>query len=38
VALGGDSTVANLRLICRAHNVRHAEQIFGRRHMARFTR
>lgn len=37
VAHGGESTEENLRLICRAHNVRHAEQIFGRRHMAQFT-
>jgi hypothetical protein len=37
VALGGESTEENLRLICRPHNVRHAEQIFGKHHMSRFT-
>ncbi len=38
VALGGPSTVANLRLRCRAHNALHAEETFGREHMARFRR
>ena len=37
VALGGDSKPANLRLRCRLHNILHAEQIFGREHMAAFT-
>ena len=36
-ALGGPSTVANLRIRCRAHNALHAEETFGREHMARFT-
>jgi hypothetical protein len=35
-ALGGPPTVENLRLRCRMHNLFHAEQIFGRAHMARF--
>lgn len=30
-ALGGASTVANLRLLCRNHNQRAAEQILGKR-------
>ena len=29
VALGGESTVANLRLRCRAHNQLEAERVFG---------
>jgi 5-methylcytosine-specific restriction endonuclease McrA len=37
-ALGGPPTVANLRLRCRAHNFLHAEETFGRAHMARFRR
>ncbi|WP_242344479.1 HNH endonuclease [Anaeromyxobacter terrae] len=37
-ALGGPSTIDNLRLACRAHNLLHAERIFGREHMARFRR
>ncbi|WP_242346695.1 HNH endonuclease, partial [Anaeromyxobacter terrae] len=35
-ALGGPSTIDNLRLVCRAHNLLHAERIFGREHMERF--
>ncbi|HZZ85834.1 MAG TPA: HNH endonuclease [Anaeromyxobacteraceae bacterium] len=38
VALGGPTTAANLRLTCRAHNGFHAEQVFGRDHMARYRR
>jgi len=38
VALGGASTVDGLRLICRAHNMLHAEQVFGREHMEKFRR
>lgn len=37
-ALGGPSTVENLRLVCSAHNGLHAEQTYGRAHMARFRR
>jgi 5-methylcytosine-specific restriction endonuclease McrA len=37
-ALGGPSTVENLRLRCRPHNSLHAEETFGRAHMARFRR
>ena len=33
VARGGRSTVANLRLLCRAHNQYLAEREFGRQHM-----
>jgi len=29
-ALGGESTVENLRLVCRGHNQLYAEQVFGR--------
>lgn len=35
-AFGGEPTAGNLRLLCRAHNVRHAENVFGLRHMAKF--
>ena len=35
VALGGTSTADNLRLLCRAHNMLHAEQVYGREHMDR---
>ena len=34
-ALGGPDTVENLRLRCRAHNLLHAEEAFGREHMDR---
>jgi 5-methylcytosine-specific restriction endonuclease McrA len=37
-ALGGPSTTENLRLRCKAHNALHAEETFGREHMARFRR
>ncbi len=37
-ALGGPSTAENLRLRCRVHNFLHAEETFGRAHMARFRR
>ncbi|WP_242360582.1 HNH endonuclease [Anaeromyxobacter sp. SG17] len=37
-ALGGLSTIDNLRLACRAHNLLHAEKTFGREHMDRFRR
>jgi 5-methylcytosine-specific restriction endonuclease McrA len=37
-ALGGPSTVANGRLRCKSHNGLHAEEAFGRAHMARFRR
>jgi 5-methylcytosine-specific restriction endonuclease McrA len=36
VALGGASTADNVRILCRRHNALHAEQVFGREHMARF--
>jgi hypothetical protein len=35
-ARGGPSTVEGLRLRCRAHNILHAEESFGRAYMARF--
>ena len=34
--LGGPSTVENVRLLCRGHNVHHAELVFGRDHMEKF--
>jgi len=37
-ALGGPSTVDNLALRCRGHNVLDAEATFGRAHMAHFRR
>ncbi len=36
--LGGRSTVDNLRLRCRGHNLLYAEQTYGRQHMERFRR
>jgi hypothetical protein len=37
-AIGGSPTVDNLRLRCRAHNLLHAERVFGREHMDRYRR
>jgi hypothetical protein len=37
-AVGGPSTVEGLRLRCRAHNLLHAEETFGREHMDLFRR
>jgi hypothetical protein len=37
-ALGGTSTVDNIRLRCRGHNLLHAERVFGRDHMDQFRR
>jgi len=37
-ALGGPSTVDNITLRCRGHNCLHAEETFGRAHMAQFRR
>ncbi len=37
-ALGGPSTLDNLRLLCALHNALHAEQTFGHAYMARFRR
>jgi 5-methylcytosine-specific restriction endonuclease McrA len=36
-ALGGSHGPENLRVTCRAHNHLHAEDIFGREHVARMT-
>ena len=33
---GGASTLDNLRLACRQHNLLHAEEVYGRHHMERF--
>ncbi|HEY6105051.1 MAG TPA: HNH endonuclease signature motif containing protein [Anaeromyxobacteraceae bacterium] len=35
-ARGGPPTLANLRLACRAHNVLHAEEVYGREHMRKY--
>jgi hypothetical protein len=37
IALGGTSTVGNIRLLCIAHNLHAARQVFGDRWMDRFT-
>jgi hypothetical protein len=37
-ALDGSDDAANLRVLCRAHNRLHAEEVFGRAHVARETR
>ena len=34
-ALGGPDDAANLRVLCRPHNSLHAEEVFGREHVAR---
>ncbi|MBX3189140.1 MAG: HNH endonuclease [Labilithrix sp.] len=34
-ALGGTNAAANLRVRCRSHNQLHAEQVFGKAHVAR---
>ena len=36
VALGGKSTVGNIRLLCQGHNLMKAEERFGRTFMAKF--
>jgi 5-methylcytosine-specific restriction endonuclease McrA len=36
VARGGRSVPDNLRILCRSHNIRHAEKVFGRGHMSKF--
>ena len=33
-ALGGADDAANLRVLCRAHNLFHAEEVFGQEHVA----
>jgi hypothetical protein len=33
-ALGGSDEASNLRVRCRAHNALHAEEVFGRAHVA----
>jgi hypothetical protein len=38
VARGGASEPDNLRLLCRAHNVLHAERTYGREQMERYSR
>jgi 5-methylcytosine-specific restriction endonuclease McrA len=35
---GGKATLDDLRILCKAHNRRHAEQVYGRKHMAKFRR
>ncbi len=35
-ARGGRATLANLRLACRAHNLLHAEQVYGPEHMRKY--
>jgi 5-methylcytosine-specific restriction endonuclease McrA len=34
-ALGGSDEASNLRVRCRPHNLLHAEQVFGKEHVAR---
>ncbi|MEA2752875.1 MAG: hypothetical protein QOI41_7018, partial [Myxococcales bacterium] len=34
-ALGGSDEASNLRVRCRAHNRLHAEEVFGKEHVAR---
>jgi 5-methylcytosine-specific restriction endonuclease McrA len=36
VAQGGPATLDNLRLACRGHNFRHAEETFGAEHMKKY--
>ena len=35
---GGPSTVENCRILCRAHNIEAARQVYGDAHMDLFTR
>jgi hypothetical protein len=35
-ARGGPATLDNLRLACRGHNFRHAEETFGAEHMKKY--
>lgn len=35
-ALGGDSSLENLRLLCKAHNQRAAIRVFGLRKMEKY--
>ncbi|MFL5263671.1 MAG: HNH endonuclease, partial [Anaeromyxobacteraceae bacterium] len=37
VALGGESTVSNMRLLCALHNALAARQVFGAQLMDRYT-
>ncbi|MFL5320134.1 MAG: HNH endonuclease [Myxococcaceae bacterium] len=37
-ALGGEPTVENVRMLCKAHNLQCAVQLFGEEFMARFIR
>jgi 5-methylcytosine-specific restriction endonuclease McrA len=37
-ALGGTSTVGNLRILCRSHNLEAARLVFGDAWMDRYTR
>ena len=37
-ARGGQATLANLRLLCHAHNTLAARQVFGARCMERYAR
>ena len=36
-ALGGDNSVENIRLLCKAHNLLAAEQVFGREYIKKFS-
>jgi 5-methylcytosine-specific restriction endonuclease McrA len=38
VALGGEPTIDNIRLLCKSHNLMKAENRFGREFMAGFRR
>ena len=35
-ARGGKATLERLRLLCRNHNLLHAEQTYGREHMGKY--
>ena len=37
-AMGGESTVENIRLVCRLHNGHLAERDYGAEHMARYSK
>jgi 5-methylcytosine-specific restriction endonuclease McrA len=36
VARGGKATIDRLRLLCKSHNLRYAEEVFGREHMKKY--
>ncbi|OFZ14494.1 MAG: hypothetical protein A2Z20_00725 [Bdellovibrionales bacterium RBG_16_40_8] len=38
IARGGSTSIENLRLLCKAHNIFEAKRIFGEKHIAQFVK